>query len=212
MIAGTAEAGQTLSASAGVWSGTGPIDYAYQWQRCTPGCANIAGATASSLPLSGSDVGAGVRVLVLAANSAGAAQAASGEAGPIAAAPPTPAQVKAALESVLGASGKNATIAALLRNGGYTVSFSAPGAGQLVIGWYQVPKGAHVASAGKPVLVATASVGSHQAGSAKIKIALTSKGRQVLKHTKHLTITAKGTFTPIGQGAISTSKRFTIKK
>jgi hypothetical protein len=81
-----------------------------------------------------------------------------------------------------------------------------------VIGWYQVPKGAHVASAGKPVLVATASVGSHQAGSAKIKIALTSKGRQVLKHTKHLTITAKGTFTPIGQGAISTSKRFTIKK
>ncbi len=33
-ISGAAEEGQTLSADPGSWSGTQPITYAYQWQRC----------------------------------------------------------------------------------------------------------------------------------------------------------------------------------
>ena len=33
-ISGTDQVGQTLSASTGTWSGTGPLNYSYQWQRC----------------------------------------------------------------------------------------------------------------------------------------------------------------------------------
>jgi hypothetical protein len=33
-VAGTAQAGQTLTANPGTWTGTPPITYGYQWQRC----------------------------------------------------------------------------------------------------------------------------------------------------------------------------------
>lgn len=38
--------------------------YHYQWQRCSPGCADLAGATAPSLPISPGDIGATYRSLV----------------------------------------------------------------------------------------------------------------------------------------------------
>ena len=41
---GSARPGQQLAANAGGWSGTGPV-IAYQWQRCSQGCVDIASAT-----------------------------------------------------------------------------------------------------------------------------------------------------------------------
>ena len=35
-VSGSLQEGQTLSASAGEWGGTGPLAFAYQWLRCTP--------------------------------------------------------------------------------------------------------------------------------------------------------------------------------
>ena len=43
VVSGVAQQGQTLTASTGTWSGTAPISYAYRWQRCSPGCLDIAG-------------------------------------------------------------------------------------------------------------------------------------------------------------------------
>ena len=79
-ISGTAQQGQTLSASSGSWSGTTPLSYAYQWQRCDSGgasCAPVPGATGSSFLLGSADVGSSMRVSVTASNSAGSATASS---------------------------------------------------------------------------------------------------------------------------------------
>jgi hypothetical protein len=107
--------------------------------------------------LAGVDRGRGwgaVRVLVTASNSAGSAQATSSEIGPIPAAGPTPGQVRAALLKALDPSGNGAKIEMLLKHGGYVFSFTAPGAGRLVISWYYAPRGARLATARTPLLVA----------------------------------------------------------
>jgi len=82
-ISGTATAGRTLKASPGTWSGTSPIAYAYQWQRCNPGCSAITGARNSSYTLVRADRGASVRVSVTASNTGGFGQAYSLQFGPV---------------------------------------------------------------------------------------------------------------------------------
>jgi hypothetical protein len=69
-ISGTAQQGQTLSASTGTWSNT-PITFGYQWERCTTTCAAITGATGSTYTLMAADVGATIKVDVSATNAGG---------------------------------------------------------------------------------------------------------------------------------------------
>lgn len=79
-ISGTAQQGQTLTATSGSWSGTTPLAYTYQWQRCNSAgssCAAIGGATSSTQALVAADVGSTMRVLVTATNTAGSAQGTS---------------------------------------------------------------------------------------------------------------------------------------
>jgi hypothetical protein len=79
-VTGVAMNGHTLSADHGSWNGT-PTVYAYQWQRDTGGgFADIAPATQDSYVLSGADVGAVVRVQVVAGNADGSGAAASSAA------------------------------------------------------------------------------------------------------------------------------------
>jgi PKD repeat protein len=91
-ISGTTQQGQTLSASPGSWSGSQPITYAYQWQRCDSGganCAAITGATSATYVLVAADVGSTLRVAVTATNSVGFATATSA-ATPVVQASSTP--------------------------------------------------------------------------------------------------------------------------
>ena len=96
-VSGQANQGSSLSASTGTWSGSTPMSFAYQWQRCDSqgaNCADLVGATASSYTLGSSDVGSTVRVVVTASNNAGsaatpsAATAVVGAAAPVNTAPP----------------------------------------------------------------------------------------------------------------------------
>jgi hypothetical protein len=60
--------GQTLSAGVGIWSGTQTITYSYQWQRCTPACANITNATEPTYVVTSADQTHGLRLTVTAEN------------------------------------------------------------------------------------------------------------------------------------------------
>lgn len=66
--------GSTLTATTGVWNGSGPISYAYQWLR--DGVA-IAGAVLSSYVVTQADLGPIITVRVTASNSAGSASSVS---------------------------------------------------------------------------------------------------------------------------------------
>ena len=87
-ITGTAKEGELLSASSGTWSGTTPITYAYQWQRCSPTCAAISGATAATRRLDANDVGKTIKVVVTATNPAGSPSATSAATATVTTGPP----------------------------------------------------------------------------------------------------------------------------
>ncbi len=209
MIAGTTVVGETLSSSSGAWYGASPISFGYQWERCNPSCSAIAGATSSSYTLAAADKGAKIAATVTAANDSGSTQAKSGQVGPVA---PSSGQVKAALVKALAAAGPAAKVGQLLKQGGLVASINAPSAGRLLIGWYLVPKGAHLTKAKQPTLVATGRAALKQAGKAKVKIALTRKGRKLLKPAKRIKLTAKGSFTPTGAATTTTTRAITLKR
>jgi hypothetical protein len=122
------------------------------------------------------------------------------------------AKIASSLSGQLGPRGKTAKIGALLRHGSYSFSFSAPGAGTLVISWFMVPKGGHLSASHQPVLVATGRASFSKAGALKITVKLTAKGKQLLKHAKRIKLTAKGSFTPTGKAAVVALKTFTVKR
>jgi hypothetical protein len=84
-ISGTAQQGQTLTASGGSWSGASPITLTYQWVRCgadggkpdASNCATIGGATSTTYVLGSADVGQRLRVKVTGTNGQGSTTAAS---------------------------------------------------------------------------------------------------------------------------------------
>jgi hypothetical protein len=123
------------------------------------------------------------------------------------------AQLTALLQRLLVPRGRGAKISALLRSGGYALRFSAPLAGRLSISWYYLPKRAHLPSAKpKPTLVATMAVTFHRAASAKIKVALTAKGRKLLGHPRHIKLTARGAFAPSASAPVVVLRTFTLSR
>jgi hypothetical protein len=83
-VSGTAKAGSTLTAGNGAWTGTQPIDYGYQWQRCTQACVNIPGATEATYRVAAADGSAKLRVVVSAGNwVSSVSQAASQQTGSV---------------------------------------------------------------------------------------------------------------------------------
>ena len=77
-ITGEAIVGQTLVASAGSWSGTTPITFAFVWKRCDRSGGNCYGnATGRTWVVKNGDVGSTLRVQVTAKNSEGSASALS---------------------------------------------------------------------------------------------------------------------------------------
>lgn len=79
-IAGQPVVGEILNANRGTWTGTEPISYVYQWQRCnTSGgtCVNITVGTQQTYTVSSGELGETLRVQVTATNADGSASAVS---------------------------------------------------------------------------------------------------------------------------------------
>ncbi len=86
-ISGTAQSGETLSATSGTWTGNPTPTYTYQWQDDG---VDISGATSTTYLLTDTEIGGVITVEVTATNSEGLATAESaGTSAVIAAAPPS---------------------------------------------------------------------------------------------------------------------------
>jgi hypothetical protein len=89
-ISGTAQVGQTLTASSGSWNPK-PDSFSYQWRRCDKdggSCANISGGQSKSYTLTSADLGNTLRVRVTATLSGGGSD--SGTSTPTAVVQPIP--------------------------------------------------------------------------------------------------------------------------
>jgi subtilase family serine protease len=124
------------------------------------------------------------------------------------------AQIKSALVAQLTPSSKTARIAALLKASGLSLALKALEPGVIVIDWYELPPGAKLAkkTKPKPLLVASGQLKFSAAGTKTLKLKLTAAGKALLKRSKHVKLTAKGTFTPSGEAAVSATKPFTLKR
>jgi hypothetical protein len=122
--------------------------------------------------------------------------------------------LRGAIRRALAPSGAHAKIEALLEHGGLTETFTAPEPGVLVIQWWWMPPGAHLAKKGKrdPVLVAHGSAVFSVAGPGKIKVGLTRAGRRLLASAKELKLTAGVQFTPTAHPPIRTTKVVSLKR
>jgi hypothetical protein len=106
-IIGIAQRGDTLTSTAGVWSGSGNQS-TYRWQRSADGTTwtDIADATRPSYTLQAPDERGVVRLVVTVANPDGVATAASPPTVPVAAAPP----VNTAAPTIFGTPQRTATM------------------------------------------------------------------------------------------------------
>ncbi len=112
-VTGTADRGDSLSASPGTWSNN-PSSYAYQWRDCAASggsCSAIHRGTGPSYKLHPSDVGGTVDVVVTATNAGGSGSATSATTGVVQAAA-SPAPVNTAVPSISGTAQVSATLTA----------------------------------------------------------------------------------------------------
>ena len=203
IVTGTARIGAQLTASSGTWSGTAPLVYGYQWQRCSRRCTTIADATGTSYSPVAADRGDHLQVVVSASNSAGTGHASSAALGPVTAA----VSSRALLMSLLVPSGRAARLPAVLRGGGYARTTIMPASGRLTLAWYA--GGAHAGRLASRNLIARAGLRFRQ-GRVKVVIKLTAHGRAVLKATKRVKLTTTGTLTLTGWQRASGTRRFVL--
>ena len=112
-ISGTAEQGQTLTASNGSWSNS-PSSYSYAWEDCNgsgDNCSDIDSATSSTYLVASGDVGVGdtIRVVVTATNAGGSASATSAQTGAVQP-PPAPLPVNTVKPVVSGSAIEGLTL------------------------------------------------------------------------------------------------------
>ncbi len=110
-------------------------------------------------------------------------------------------------------SGSAARIGALLRRGAFVASLRSFAPGRAVIYWYlpaqRLPHSSTVIS---PLLIAGGKVAFRKAGTAVVVVRLTRAGKQLLKRSKHVALSAKAMFAPNGAAAIRAQRGFVLER
>ncbi len=215
-IAGRAEEGRTLNATAASWTNS-PNEFTREWLLCNASgaaCEPIGGQTGTSYELTSKDVGHTIRFNEEASNEGGPGESESEPTAVVAAKhseppPPSEAEIKHDLLAALG----NHEVAERLRNvkkhGGASVTVKAPAAGRITILWYYLPKGAHLTSA-RPVLVASGHLVATRAGTFKLTVKLTAKGKSRLRHAHSAKLTGEATFAASGIKTVKVTHAFRL--
>lgn len=157
-IGGTLQAGRQLTGTAGVWSGSGGISYAYQWYRCDAHgahCSTIKGATRNTYHQVTGDAEHTLALTVRATDSTGTTTAYSSLAGLVA-----PASAMFAARAQPALSGTPAVGQPLTVIGGaYSVKPTA-----LSYGWLRCNANGRACTAIAGATAATYTVGADDAG------------------------------------------------
>ncbi len=122
------------------------------------------------------------------------------------------AELRASLRQQLTIKGSSARIATLRRRAGITYGFTALTAGVLAIDWYYLAPGAQLARRAKPVLVAAGRRAFAKAGTRTITLRLTRAGSRLLAGRRRIALTARGSFTPLHERAVTARARFTLRR
>lgn len=131
-LSGTPTVGQRLTGTAGTWTGTQPITFAYQWVRCGSdggapdgsNCNSITGATGASYVLVSADVGWRIRLRVTGTNTAGSSTFASNATAVVKASETKPVNTQAPSVSGSMVEGSTVTVNRGSWSGGGTVTFT----------------------------------------------------------------------------------------
>jgi hypothetical protein len=211
-VSGSPSVGEALSCLRGVWTGTPPPAFSYQWLR--DGTA-IANATGTVYTVELGDEGHVLACEVTATNSEGTAGPfASGglaipdptigsESNPLAvvagfgpsSGPPTSAQILASLGAQIAHSDRRARASLLRRTGAYSFPFRALVPGRLLLYWYGLAKDPnHPTAAAKTVLLAQSATSFASAGTKTVKIRLNSAGKRAFNESKLVKLTVKAVF------------------
>jgi hypothetical protein len=209
-VSGKRRQDQILSASRGAWANHS-TSFSYSWQRCkssTRACLAISRADMRRYRLKAADIGSQLRVLVTATNANGSARAVSARTSPIGPRLGSRPEIREAMSTVLAPQGAAAAIPALLEHDGYAFSFHSPAAGRLLICWYLKS-----ARSDEQVLVARASAAFSSAKTARIKLALTAQGRELLAQADELELVGSGRFAQTGkQRVVTVEKKLTLER
>jgi fibronectin type 3 domain-containing protein len=215
-VSGTPAVNQRLTCLRGIWNGTPPPAFTYQWLRDG---TSIASATSSTYTAELADEGHVLSCRVTATNSEGRAEAESTNGlaisplttpsnsrpeltvPPFASVPPTltAAQIRAAIHVQLARAQHRVRIASLRKTGLYAFPFAAPAAGRLEVFWYQAPTEPHQPFANtKPLVLAVSTTSFASASTKTVKLRLTEAGRSLIGHSNRIALTVRGVFRPHG--------------
>ena len=113
----------------------------------------------------------------------------------------------------LAPSGRSARIAALLKRGRYAFAWRAPAAGTLVIDWRAIPTRAHVTTGARRVLLASGRRRTTTSGQVVVTLKLTHAGHRLLRTVRsRARVTARATFTPVNQSAVTVRRTITLRR
>ena len=124
------------------------------------------------------------------------------------------AAIRSALAREIVPSGKQARTATLARRGRYTLTIGSLEAGEVAVSWYEAHLGAKMAAKGsqKPILIAVGHARFRADETQRVTMKLTAAGQRLLRHSRHVDLIAKGSFTPNGRPAITVTRQFTVSR